>query len=122
MAGFAPKLPLARDTGDGFALIKNFENMIKQNLKMLILTIPGERVMDPSYGVGMKRYLFNHFHENTYAEIDNKIREQVNIYMPFINILGVSFDPADQDMNRLSMAIKYSVPRIGATDLLRFTI
>ena len=58
MAGFAPKLPLARDTGDGFALIKNFENMIKQNLKMLVLTSPGERIMIPDFGVGLRRYLF----------------------------------------------------------------
>ena len=51
MAGFAPKLPLTQDSGDGFTLIKDFETMIRQNLKMLILTIPGERVMDPEYGV-----------------------------------------------------------------------
>ena len=122
MAGFAPKLPLSQDSGDGFTLIKDLESMIKQNFKMLILTIPGERVMDPGYGVGIKRYLFNNFHENTYAEIDAKIREQVKLYMPFVKIKEVLFDSSGQDMNRLGMAIKYSIPRIGATDLLKFTI
>ncbi len=122
MAGLAVRLPLRQDSGDGFTLIKNFETMIKQNFKMLILTAPGERVMDPGYGVGMKGYFFSNVHENTYAEIDTKIREQVNTYMPFVTIQEVSFNTSEQDMNKLGVAIKYSIPRIGATDLLKFTI
>ena len=55
MAGLGPRLPLARDSGDGFGLLKSFERMVRQNLKMLILNVPGERVMEPLYGVGLKR-------------------------------------------------------------------
>ena len=77
MAGIAPKLPLALDSSDGYALLKTIRTMIKQNFKMLILTVPGERIMDPAYGVGMKTYLFNSFHENTYADIDLKIRDTI---------------------------------------------
>jgi|1_EtaG_2_1085319.scaffolds.fasta_scaffold00453_2 phage baseplate assembly protein W len=122
MAGLAPKLPLTKDSGDGYTLVKTLKNMIKQNFKMLILTVPGERVMVPEYGVGMKRYLFNNFNENTYAEIDSRIREQVEIYMPFVKIQEVAFGSDSQDMNLLGVSIRYSIPRIGATDLLEFTI
>jgi hypothetical protein len=122
MAGLAPKLPLMRDSGDGYTLIKKFETMIKQNFKMLILTVPGEKVMEPTYGVGMKTYLFNNFNDNTYTEIDSKIREQVRAYMPFIKIQEISFGSSSQDMNLLGVSIRYSIPRIGVTDLLEFTI
>jgi len=122
MAGIAPKLPLALDSSDGYSLLKTIRAMIKQNFKMLILTAPGERVMDPAYGVGMKTYLFNNFHENTYADIDLKIREQTKTYMPFVNIQAISFGAADQDASQLGISIKYSIPRIGTTDLLEFTI
>ena len=122
MAGLAPKLPLAQDSSDGYALLKTTRAMIKQNFKMLILTVPGERVMDPGYGVGMKRYLFNHFDQSTYTDIDLKIREQTKIYMPFVKIQRISFDASAQDMNQLAVAIKYTIPRIGTTDLLQFTI
>ena len=122
MAGIAPKLPLSLDSSDGYTLLKTIRAMIKQNFKMLILTAPGERVMDPAYGVGMKTYLFNNFHENTYADIDLKIREQTKTYMPFVNIQAISFGAADQDASQLGISIKYSIPRIGTTDLLEFTI
>ena len=122
MAGLAPKLPLTQDSGDGYALLKTMRATIKQNFKMLILTVPGERVMDPAYGVGMKTYLFGQFDQSTYGDIDLRIREQTKKYMPFVKIQRVSFDASDQDMNRLSVSIKYSIPRIGTTDLLQFTI
>ena len=122
MAGLAPKLPITQDSGDGYALLKTMRATIKQNFKMLILTVRGERVMDPDYGVGIKTYLFNSFNDSTYASIDLKIREQVEIYMPLIKIRRIAINGAHQDMNQLSISIKYSIPRIGATDLLQFTI
>ena len=122
MAGLAPKLPLTQDSGDGYALLKTMRATIKQNFKMLILTVPGERVMVPEYGVGMKTYLFNQFNDNTYAEIDSKIREQVKTYMPFIKIQEIITNSQSQDMNLLGLSIRYSIPRFGVTDLLEITI
>ena len=58
MSSLGVKLPLARDSSDGFGMIKNFKTMIKQNFKMLLLTNPGERVMEPDFGVGRKKFLF----------------------------------------------------------------
>ena len=121
MAGLAPKLPLTYSSSDGFALIKSLKELSKQNFKMLILTMPGERVMDPNYGVGITQFLFNNFHDGTFMEIDNKIRQQAAAYMPFIQIIDIAFDPLGRDLNRLGVSIKYSIPTIAVTDLLEFT-
>jgi phage baseplate assembly protein W len=122
MSSLAIALPLTKDSGDGYTSIKDIKSMIKQNFKMLILTVPGERVMVPEYGVGMKTYLFNQFNDNTYAEIDSKIREQVKTYMPFIKIQEIITNSQSQDMNLLGLSIRYSIPRFGVTDLLEITI
>ena len=61
MASLAPKLPLTLDSGDGYTSIKILKTMIKQNFKMLILTNPGERVMNPDFGVGIRQFLFENF-------------------------------------------------------------
>ena len=42
MAGLGAKLPLIRDNRDGFALLQNYDDLITQNLKMLVLTAPGD--------------------------------------------------------------------------------
>ena len=58
MSGISPKLPLYIDPVDGIALNKTLKQMTRQNLKMIILTSPGERIMYPKFGVGLRRYLF----------------------------------------------------------------
>ena len=122
MSSLAVALPLELDSRTGFQMITSFKRLIKQNLKMLLLTNPGERVMIPEYGVGMNGYLFQNFTESTYAQIDSKIREQVAIYMPVVAINNISFDVAGQDTNKLGISLEYSIPNIGVRDLLQFTI
>ena len=61
MASLSVALPLQVDDSDGFVMNKSIGAVVKQNLKMLILTIPGERVMEPNFGAGIARYLFENF-------------------------------------------------------------
>lgn len=91
MPGLSPKLPIARDKQDGYALTKTYEEMIQQNLKNLLLTVPGERMMDPDFGVGLKTFLFEQHSYETYSEIFSKSLEQVQKYMPFLNLERMEF-------------------------------
>lgn len=122
MASIGVRLPLTLDGTNGFGMITRIRDMVKQNLKMLILTNPGERVMEPEFGVGIKQFLFQNFSDNVYSQIDSKIREQVSIYMPSVTIQEVSFYSVEPDSNMVSFRLSYSIPSIAANDLLEFTI
>ena len=89
--GFQPQIPLSLDSEDGFAMIKDLKNNIRQNLKMLLLTNPGERIMLPRFGVGMRRYLFENRSDDVYAQIDSRIREQISIFLPYLQIKRIKF-------------------------------
>lgn len=89
---------------------------------MLILTNPGERVMEPEYGVGIKQFLFENFESDVYSRIDNKIRDQVALYMPAVQITKLQFANSSPDTNTLSLFLEYSIPQISAGDLLEITI
>ena len=122
MASLAPKLPLTLDSGDGYTSIKTLKSLIKQNFKMLILTNPGERVMDPEFGVGIRQFLFENFESDVYARIEQKIREQTNIYLPVVSIRSIQFGKRAQDENSLALRLEYTIPDIAVRDLLEFTI
>ena len=122
MSSFGVALPLVNDSSDGFRMLKKVKEVIKQNLKMIVLTIPGERVMDPEFGVGIKQYLFENFGHGTFQNIDNAIRTQVSKYLPSISITEISFGESGTDENILGIYISYSIPTIAETDLLEFTI
>ena len=117
MSSIGIKLPLAYSSLDGFRMTKTIRQMAKQNFKMLILTNPGERIMEPNFGVGLSRYLF----ENNIKGIKQRIITQAQTYMPAIEVGSVDFSP-DPDRNLLSISISYSIPSVGINDLLEFTI
>jgi hypothetical protein len=112
--GLSPKLPLTKDPQDGYALNKDYIDLVKQNLKMLLLTAPGERIMEPDFGIGLRNYLFENNTNSTYSEIETRIREQVNFYMPFIEVQQVDFGSPQSD-NTLTIAMGF---RIIPFDLL----
>ena len=70
--GLSVALPLAVNTTDGaYALNKDLESMADQNLKMVILTNPGERIMQPDFGSGIRQLLFEPISEELFSRISN---------------------------------------------------
>ena len=122
MSSLAVQLPLTKDSIDGFKMIKDFRTLIKQNFKMLLLTNPGERIMEPSFGIGIQTFLFSNFSESTYSDIEDKILQQVAIYMPVISIHEMNFKANELIDNRLDIQIQYSIPTLNVKELLEFTI
>lgn len=122
MSALAVKLPITKDSINGYTMIDDFKTLIKQNLKMLVLTSPGERIMEPEFGVGIRNYLFENFNNTIYKEIDTNIRKQVDMFMPAVKIIEVSFQGSNEDVNLLGISILFTIPSIGVKDLLQFTI
>lgn len=122
MSSLSIKIPLTFDPSDGFATIKNFNDLAKQHLKMLILTHPGERIMEPTYGVGARAYLFGNSNDETMVELQAKIKEQVSVYIPGITLRNVSVSDRDIDNNKISIKISYTIPELGFSDFVSVTI
>jgi hypothetical protein len=113
MSSIAVKLPLMYDSDGGYQMLRTLASTAHQNLKMLILTEPGERIMIPEYGVGLKRYLFENSHSGIESDISSKIHQQVRRYMPYIKIRHIAFDQQEIDRGILQMRIHYSIPKLN---------
>ena len=128
MPGLSIKLPLQRDKEDGYKLTKTYKEMISQNLKHLILTIPGERVMDPTFGVGLKKYLFELNSPSVRGEIEARIKQQAEKYMPFIHIRNIRFSNKEnqilpeENLNFLAVSIEYYVKPLDSQDVLDISV
>ena len=92
MAGISAKLPLSLDAEDGITLNKTFQDVIQQNLVSLMLTVPGERIMIPDFGVGLKRFLFEQDSILTRQDIAARTREQVGRFLSVIEIVNIFFE------------------------------
>jgi phage baseplate assembly protein W len=121
--GISVALPFVYSDEDGpYRLNKTLLENVRQNLKNLILTSPGERIMIPEFGVGLRRFLFEGISSQTYQQLDFKIREQVNKYMPFINIEQIDFFTTENNdtlaPNEVNVQLVYNLGQVAATDVL----
>jgi phage baseplate assembly protein W len=118
--GLTPSFPFQIDTQDSdYVLIVRTSDLVRQNLTNLVLTSPGERMMDPNFGVGIKRYLFENRTNATLSAIKNSISAQVRKYMPFVSIDNVFFGTSDENPNFLGITISYTIVPTSTSDFLR---
>lgn len=124
--GLSPKLPLTRDPKDGYTLNKDYVSMIRQNLKMLLLTAPGERIMEPVFGVGLRNFLFLQNSEHTHSIIEKTIREQVSMFMSFVEVVAVDISPVDTMTNSsesgLDIYLEFRIVPLDILDILLVTV
>jgi phage baseplate assembly protein W len=108
-----PKLPLNVDKKNGFISIDNYADEAKQNLKILILTNPGERIFDSNFGVGLRNFLFENPDSDVEEIITNRIRAQISAYLPYILINDVKVYRNDEYENLLYVLIDFFIKPLG---------
>ena len=129
--GLGVKIPLFVDSIDGaYGLSKDMEELAQQNLKTIILTSPGERIMVPDFGVGVRNYIFEQNTPGTQTALRNAIQQQVSKYAPYIlieelqvsspNIVGAL--PNERDQTRINIYIRFRVPGANITSNLTIPV
>ena len=127
MPGISVRLPLSIDQSHGpYSLHTRIKPMIKQNLKMLLLTIPGERMMDPNFGVGIQKFLFENDTINLRSRLSERISKQVRRYMPFLKIKDTILPDISEvnslSSNSLRIQITYSIEDMSEADILNIKL
>lgn len=118
--GFSAKLPLSYSKSEGpYLLTKTLEENARQNLKTLIFTIPGERVMNSDFGVGFSTLLFENANNEVVENLRERLISQVAKYLPFIIITDVQ---ADIQENTAFLRVEYNIPNISISSTLELDI
>tara|TARA_R110000824_G_scaffold332151_1_gene518775 strand:+ start:455 stop:835 length:381 start_codon:yes stop_codon:yes gene_type:complete len=124
MSTLAPELPLSLDSETTYRMLTTLKQSTKQNFKCLVLTSPGERIMDPEYGVGIRQFLFEPATDVLQTKITSLIKTKARKYMPFIKIGRIKYDfgAGNQDIYKLSLVIDYIITPINAKDVLNIQV
>lgn len=90
--------------GVGFPFGKNSKNyvnseygsaLLKSQIRQLLLTDRGERVMLPNFGIGIRRFLFDPYNEDTKSQIEFDIVTSIENYLPTVRILELRVNAID---------------------------
>ena len=127
MIGYSPKFPLQINNYVGaYALTTTLAEVAKQNFINLMLTAPGERIMDINFGVGLRKYLFEQDSPVLHTQISQDISIQTETYLPFIELNKISFNQGELlggfEDQILEISISYSIPSTGTEDSISIGI
>ena len=112
-------LQLGRQPGtpDGyFTSTKTTIDAVKNDIKLLLMTQKGERLMQPNLGMDIRKFLFEQITEDITIQIENDIVDTFSTWLPFVELREINIDKGDQDLNRLGIDIKFNI-RNAPTEL-----
>ena len=99
------RFPLDHSQEGFFYKTKTILEQAKSNMRNLLLTSKGERVMQPEFGSTLTDVLFNQG-EDVENQIDEAIREAVSNWLPYIIINEINMF---QQGNQVDVSIDFSV-------------
>lgn len=123
---FAVGLSLPLKNGNGGFFEQNFTTFeqARSNLKNLLLTKRGERVLQPNFGSGLQDLLFEPIDEEFEGKLVDTITESVSTWLPYINIedINVDMNNENKDNNRVGVEIKFKVGESLDLNSVTFTV
>tara|TARA_B100000519_G_C13961187_1_gene305409 strand:+ start:68 stop:511 length:444 start_codon:yes stop_codon:yes gene_type:complete len=87
---------------------------VKNNIKLLLLTTRGERLMQPTLGLNLRRFLFEQFTDESRITIENEIVDTFRTFLPFVEIkdLVIGMDETDAiGKNKLTISVLFNITR-----------
>lgn len=117
-------LPVKRgNTGYFEQAFSSFEQS-KSNLKNLLLTRKGERVMQPNFGSGLHDLLFQQADNQLEQRLEEEITNTVNFWLPYIEISEIEVTMTDEmkDKNQVDMKVVFTVGNTFEPQEITFTV
>ena len=90
-------------------------NATKYNLLNFLLTNPGERPLNPTFGGGLRDFIFEQITTDNLDFLNEEIEEKIQQFFPNINIdnLNILSQP---DNNTITVSLSYSIKNTNIND------
>jgi phage baseplate assembly protein W len=99
-------------------------DQIKTNIKNLLLTKRGERIMQPNIGSGLQELIFD-FNDDTLAQkIEEVITTAISTWLPFVSIDEINVQQTDdfKDTNSVEITMNFTIADTSDLSSVSFTI
>jgi|TARA_R110002153_G_scaffold252051_1_gene409724 phage baseplate assembly protein W len=90
---------------------------IKNNLINYFLTNPGERPLNPTFGGGLRAFIFEQITDDNLDFLQEQIQEDLNLFFPSINVGNLEI-LKQEDNNTITVELTYNVINTNISDTL----
>jgi phage baseplate assembly protein W len=84
------------------------DRLIKNDLLQLLLTVPGERVNRPDFGVNLRNFVFEDATPQSLSMLASEVKSAVLRQEPRVNILDLQII-SDPDTNQIKISLAFNL-------------
>lgn len=99
-------------------------DQLKSNIKNLLLTVRGERLMQPEFGSGLYELLFEMNTDEFNQTVEDEIRTSLQRWLPIVTVDEVIVEESNvlRDTNQFNVSLKFSVGNSTELETVEFTV
>jgi uncharacterized protein len=101
---------------DGRVAVSAGPENIRESIRVILLTEPGERLQLPEFGGGAGRFLFEPNTVGTRRQVQERIEEALQLWEPRITLQSVSVEADPDDAQAAIATIRYQLVANRATE------
>jgi phage baseplate assembly protein W len=94
---------------DGDVALVRDEDDVRQAVRLILETEPGERVMRPDFGAGLRGLVFDPINTTTLALVRHRVEEALTEWEPRIDVERVDVSAEETTSGRLLVRVDYRV-------------
>lgn len=95
---------------------------VRENIEIVLLTEPGERLMLPAFGAGLKRFLFQPNTAATHRLIEEAVAQSLGRWEPRIRLDEVTVETQPNDPEAALVTLRYTLIATRAADQIRLRV
>jgi phage baseplate assembly protein W len=100
--------PVSVDPGTGAVAMAEYEEDIRQAIRIILDTDPGERVMRPDFGAGLRALVFEPINTHTLALARHRVERALVLWEPRIDSVTVTVT-AKARQGLIAIEVRYRV-------------
>ncbi|MTI85722.1 MAG: GPW/gp25 family protein [Firmicutes bacterium] len=103
------KFPVQVDPLTGRIKMSEQEDDIAESIRIILSTLPGERVMRAEFGCNAYNYVFGLTDQTTLSMLEDSVKEAVMVWEPRVHNVEVQVVSGERDPGKLLINISYVV-------------
>lgn len=107
--GMGWAFPVTLDAAKQDVASAEYEEDIRQAIRIILETSPGERVMRPDFGSGLRAMVFEPVNYTTLALVKQRVEQALVFWEPRIDVRDVKVTTNGAERNRIDIDIGYQV-------------
>jgi uncharacterized protein len=115
--GFPPRV-----SADGRLAWSEGEDNVRESIRLILLTEPGERLLREEFGCGLRAFLFEPNTVTTRTHIRERIMNAIKRWEPRVTVDEVTVEPDEEDQRLVGVQIHFRLVATQALGRLGLTL